>query len=230
MPGGGIEPPWAQGPPDFESSASTNSAISAQVDIIARTAFPTGCNLGAACYNGGGMTTAKKCLFGAVVIAFGLVVMLMSFLTAKQEVFELTPVCAADKEFYLSRNIHPDHVLYPAMAFFDQLQLKLTPEPQQRVMLRVSFSRNRLFSTQVLFERDRDDLAMDTLNKSHHYWLLAADEVLKNDCGKVVADYVKRYSLFMDQELETLTAQMTDAQRARVDTIREEQHILREKL
>lgn len=138
-------------------------------------------------------------------------------------------VSATERDFYFSKDVYPDHILYPAVSFLDRLQLAMTNDIKQKVLLQVNFSRDRLKSAQALYDKKRPDLALDTLNKSHHYLITAADLTIENKLDKEVVDHLLRYLAFMDSELERLMGKVDDTGRARISVMREEQQSFRER-
>jgi hypothetical protein len=169
-------------------------------------------------------------LLSGLAVVFGLGVMVISVVSVRMSLSRDEPFLATDRYFYWSDRVYPDHVLYPALMFFDGVQLLMAPDESARAMLEIDYAGRRLQGAQALYEKQRVDLALITLNKSHQYLSKAIDKVTGGHLDRETRDYVWWWAAYIDGELEELMEQVDDAQRARISAMREEQKYLREQL
>jgi hypothetical protein len=163
-------------------------------------------------------------------LMFGVAVVFISFVSFRSYEVSNYFVAGTTRDFYLTRNILPDHLLYPFVMVIDHAQLRLTRDHNDRATLKTGYANNRLESARALFERGNIALAMETTNKSHHYFLDAAELAIENELDEQVVDKIVRFSLHMDLVLEELTDYVSDANLARMNHMRLEQRYMRERL
>jgi len=63
----------------------------------------------------------------------------------------------------------PDHPLWPIKVIRDRLWLFVTTNPTRKIELNILFADKRLVSAEMLFEKDKPDIAYSTLTKAEKY-------------------------------------------------------------
>lgn len=112
-------------------------------------------------------------LFGISLVAISLV----SASQVQSQGLEVT-----QKEMYISDEMLPDHVLYPALMVKDRVVLELA-QPPERIEHRVVFAQKRMRAARALLEKGKPDLALSTATKAQKYLLSAVLEANSIELG-----------------------------------------------
>ena len=173
-------------------------------------------------------------LFAVIFPAFILFISLHS--ASKSELSGNTNLVSG--KFYVSKEILPDHSLYPLLMAVDRLRLEMS-DSEKRVYLLVSYGNRRLFYSKKLLEKGNQPLALTTLSKATKYInqalmenivLLEKSNVNKKQEHQILAFFVlenfeKHVSFIKDHK-----DQFSDEEKAVVDALSLESFTLAEKL
>lgn len=116
-----------------------------------------------------------------LLLAGTLILITSLYMASKQQV--VAEVLASDtiprvtqQEVY-SGQVLPDHVAYPVIAAIDHMRLQVSDQPEQ-LTLQLELADRRKHYAQQLALKNKPDLAVVTLGKSHHLLVTAADAVV----------------------------------------------------
>ncbi|HPS40428.1 MAG TPA: DUF5667 domain-containing protein [Candidatus Woesebacteria bacterium] len=113
-------------------------------------------------------------LFSLLAIGFAVLVLFISLQSANSsELIGKTNLLAS--KFYVTKEILPDHSLYPLLMVFDRVRLELA-DSEKRTYLLVSYSQRRFFYSRKLLEKGNKTLAFTTLSKALKYLNQAMEE------------------------------------------------------
>lgn len=113
-------------------------------------------------------------LFILFAVLFSILIILISLQSAnKNQIVSKNKLIAG--KFYVSKEILPDHSLYPLIMIIDRLRLELA-DAEKRIDLLVSNANRRLFYSRRLLEKDDPDLAFTTFSKAVKYINQALEE------------------------------------------------------
>lgn len=111
-------------------------------------------------------------------LAFGISLVAISLVSASQ--VQSQGLDVTQKEMYITDEILPDHILYPAAMVKDRVVLELS-QPEKRIALRVEYAQKRMRAAQSLLEMGKTDLALSTATKAQKYLLTAVLEAQSID-------------------------------------------------
>lgn len=80
-------------------------------------------------------------------------------------------------KLYYTKEILPDHMLYPVLRLRDRIALE-SAMPQEQINLRIRYAEHRYEVSQKLLDKEDDSLALSTLSKSQKYLLTAAQQAV----------------------------------------------------
>lgn len=107
----------------------------------------------------------------------GVVILLLSLMTANSLTTTNDKLPIEGWKFYLGREILPDNILYPLLMVKDRLQHDQA-EPIDQVTLKLEYAEKRYQTSQELVARDQFPLAISTLTKSQKYMISAGYQIL----------------------------------------------------
>jgi predicted nucleic acid-binding protein len=136
---------------------------------------------------------------------------------------------ATKSKLYFNQEILPDHVLYPALMAVDRLQLE-TATDSERVYVEIDYANNRLAAAKALLEKNDPALAVTTITKAEKYLQHAANEVKKQQAPPNTRQHLLDAIQYHAMEIKELESQFTDAQRAVVDQLVEENTVIAQSL
>ncbi len=108
-------------------------------------------------------------VFFVVAVAVAGFVLFVSLQSANQQLLsagEQAKVTAS--KFYVTREILPDHALYPLLMVLDRLRLEMA-EGARKSDLQLAYAKRRMFYAKKLLEKGNQELAYSTLSKALHY-------------------------------------------------------------
>ncbi len=117
------------------------------------------------------LSTTALCLFAAVILAASLISSNRSTSAANQRFSTL--------QFYVGREVLPDHPLYVLLMARDRVQLWLAND-EKAPRLRLRYAEKRFRVARALAAQNKNTLAISTLSKSQIY-VLDAVRQLKSD-------------------------------------------------
>lgn len=101
-----------------------------------------------------------------------------------------------NNKLYVSREILPDHTLYPVLMVVDRLRLELSP-PENRSSLLLAYGKRRLFYSERLLEKGRRELSFATLSKAIKYYQQALEVSVANFDEKLLSNRLSQELAFM---------------------------------
>lgn len=105
-----------------------------------------------------------------------------------------------DYELIYPGKISPDHPLWPIKVLRDKIWLLLTTDPGKKVDLRILMADKRLGLSEILFKKDKPELALRTLQKAESYLLEA--QILESTNGKNGANTLESLSKLAKSSLK----------------------------
>lgn len=105
----------------------------------------------------------------------------------------------SNRRLYLSRQLQPDNVLYPARMAKDAVVFKTAPEEEQTALCR-EYAGERLDSVFVLIEREEFELALSTLTKAQKYMLTYCQTAPRHEQNTIAAQ-THMYAFLRDAEV-----------------------------
>ena len=108
---------------------------------------------------------------------FGIFMMAISINTSVPVAYPSDQTHASHRQFYLSNNILPDHIIYPALMLVDKVQLETTSFPD-RLWLQAEYGWRRLDYSHQLVDKGKTSLALTAFTKSQKYLINATQETL----------------------------------------------------
>lgn len=161
----------------------------------------------------------SKLQFSAAIFAliFGLGVMAIS-LNSTSANFSVKANTASQKQFYFSRSIQPDHVLYPGLVMIDRLRLEAA-HPENRIMLQLQYARDRYAHSEALLDKDESELAFSTILKGQKYLVHAAGESKSLNLNSAKQNYIQNEVGIFCQRLIDIKPRFSDAQRAELEQL-----------
>ncbi|MFC1727496.1 DUF5667 domain-containing protein [Patescibacteria group bacterium] len=101
--------------------------------------------------------------------------------------------------------ILPDHFLYPAKMIRDRIWLFLTTDAQKKAELLLKLADKRIWSAQMLAEKENEELAITTATKAEKYLERAMDQAkVAQEKGKQMSGFWTRLELASQKHEETL--------------------------
>ena len=123
-----------------------------------------------------GMKTGSV-FFQSSLLLLGLLVVAVSLFSANDQSYHLGNT-SSRKYLYISAEILPDHLLYPALMLIDKAALSRADSSSERIRMQVNYAYRRLNSARTLAANQKLGLALSTLTKSQKYLNQAAQEAL----------------------------------------------------
>jgi hypothetical protein len=117
----------------------------------------------------------KRFILSLFAILGGLGILTVSFFRTAQIVATSQPNLEASNRRVYFGEVKPDHVLYPLVAFKEQISLSFTTR-EDRVKGELKLADEKLKFAEELFANGDEDLAVDTLIKSEQLLFLAAHD------------------------------------------------------
>lgn len=111
---------------------------------------------------------------GALVVAVG--IMYVSLMSTATSTAARVTTEASHRQLYVSKELKPDHVLFPMIGLRNQVELALLPDGE-RAVFRCSLAHKLRTYVPDLLDSDMPELALETLLKSHYQVALAVGEV-----------------------------------------------------
>lgn len=112
--------------------------------------------------------------FSAVV--FGLVVLGISLVVARPALSFDQELAVSHRQFYIDKEILPDHLAYPLLMAVDRARLEVA-SPGKRLELQLEYAWRRLETSRQLLIRNKPQLALNTLARSQQYLIQTAEEI-----------------------------------------------------
>jgi hypothetical protein len=137
---------------------------------------------------------------------------------------------ASGRGFYWTKEILPDHVLYPFLMVIDRVALETTHDPAQRIYMQVNYAHRRLISAQLLADKQKNSLALTTLTKAQKYLSQAAQDALTHQVSIPERRMVIKAIENQDQLAVQLAPHFTTYDQGVLNQLRSESKILAEKL
>lgn len=112
-----------------------------------------------------------------ILAGAGLIILLLSLLTANN--FSMRSAGVADQQwkFYVGRDILPDNILYPVLMVRDRVVHDSTT-PADQVALKLKYAEERYKTSQALLKDQSVPLAISTLSKYQKYVISAGYQSL----------------------------------------------------
>lgn len=125
------------------------------------------------------MAVTRLHILNMVMLAIaGLVILLLSLLTANTLTMNGGSVPTQQWKFYLGRDILPDNILYPVLMIRDKVKLD-SALPEEQVVLKLQYAEERFHTVEELLKRDQGIRAVSTLTKSQKYIISAGYQALE---------------------------------------------------
>jgi flagellin-specific chaperone FliS len=126
------------------------------------------------------------------------------------------------KKLYFGKDILPDNIMYPVLMAVDRVELETAPNSEQ-IYIQIEYANRRLNYAQQLIDQQKEVLAVSTLTKAENYLADAAAKVaLNEDTTQTVKDDLSRAIRFHIDELQKINPKLTDADRALIDKLIEQ--------
>lgn len=175
------------------------------------------------------MSRKLKIILSSTALVFGCLIVFISLINANPISSEGLN-CNNKKTFYLSENILPDNIIYPLFRITDRLKL-VTAQENDQIFLRIEYGLKRLETGQQLLEQEKKQLAFITFSKGHHYLLQATDQYLKKqEKQELIAKRLEDALLYQRTIFFNIKDNFSDAHRARIDKIIQENEIYLKKI
>lgn len=168
----------------------------------------------------------KKLAFPLSIVAliFGLMMFSTSLIMASQDNMALQKR-SSEKKLYVGR-ILPDHIFYPILMVMDRAVLSLS-FGESSIHNKLTLSRDRLKSAQLLLDKHEEELALSTITKAQKYVLSAAHEVIENKNTSAEArDAVKKALSVTKDNLPKLKEKFLEQDTSAIDKLVAETEIL----
>lgn len=164
------------------------------------------------------MTVIVKSAYRIVFLLGGLLMVLLSFVSANTVFSQGKSLQLTQKKMYVSNQVLPDHILYPVFMIADRAKLMLA-RPEDKAQLNINYSWERLTATEELLKKGYQGLSFSTLTKACKY----------QNSGLIEADSLTDHDSFVKQALEfktkvnTFKSSFTDKQQQELDALLQEQ-------
>jgi hypothetical protein len=156
----------------------------------------------------------------------GVVILLLSLLTANNLKMNGTEVSTEQWKFYLGRDILPDNILYPLLMIRDRVRLD-SAAPREQVALKLEYAEERYKTAEELLRRDRGLLAVSTLTKSQKYIISAGYQSL--EVAELSKDDIQKVRNAVDHSLfriDSFSKENPEHNQSIITQLREETRIL----
>lgn len=130
----------------------------------------------------------------------------------------------AGKKLYFGKEILPDNVLYPVMMATDRIQLE-TASSSDRIFMQVEYANRRLSYAEDLLEEQKEALALTTLRKAESYLHSAVQESIDTKADASVKERLSKSLAYHSQKMKDMSSHFTDANRAVLDKLVEENNV-----
>lgn len=119
----------------------------------------------------------------------------------------ITPTPPPTVEYTLPYpGILPDNPLYPLKVIRDRILLFFTRDPVKKVQLNLLLSDKRLVMGQLLWEKEKFDLGIDTITKGEKYLLLSAVGIVElGKKGNLPPGLADKIGLAAKKHIEIIT-------------------------
>lgn len=177
------------------------------------------------------MRVARFILSSVALLAGG-GILFVSLAAGNSQVFSSTgDTPSSNKQFYISQNILPDHVAYPALMAVDRVKLE-TAGSSERIYLQIDYAQHRFDAAKTLLEQDPDKapLALTTLTKSQKYLLNAGLEASQPEVSHSVKTYVLKSLTYYEKAITEMRPAFNDSEREVLDQLLNEIRMLRDQL
>lgn len=114
------------------------------------------------------MKFVVKSVPSVLFLFVGLLIVLLSFISANTVFSQGKSLQLTQKKMYLAQEVLPDHILYPVFMAFDRVKLALT-RPEDRALVNLDYSWQRLIATEELLKKGYQGLSFSTLTKACKY-------------------------------------------------------------
>ena len=140
-------------------------------------------------------------------VVFGLLIVFASLYSANDRSYGLGNT-ASRRYLYVSAEILPDHLLYPAIMLVDRMALASAHTPAERIRIQINYAHRRLNSARTLAASHKPEMAVSTLTKSQKYLNQAAQEALAQGSARdralvirAIANQEQQISKIADDQL-----------------------------
>ncbi len=165
-----------------------------------------------------------RIISSGIALVFGFVVLGVSLISVSQ-----AQSANNDKQFYVAKQILPDHVAYPMLMAMDRVKLE-SASPLERLYLKTTYANRRLLYSQQLLEKENKDLAFDTLTKSQRYVQDAALTALDQSMPLAVKQHTLKTIQFHTSRVIALKDQFGNQHGTGVDKLVSENQMLIDRL
>lgn len=125
------------------------------------------------------MAVTRLHILNMVILAgAGVVILLLSLLTANTLTMRGAGLGPQQWKFYLGRDILPDNILYPLLMIRDRVVLDNT-QPSEQVALKLAYAEERYATSQALLKNEDVQLAISTVTKYQKYVIGAGYQALE---------------------------------------------------
>jgi len=169
-------------------------------------------------------------ILSSLALLVGGGILFVSLAAGNSQVFSSTgDQPTSNKQFYLSQNILPDHVAYPALMAVDRVKLE-TAGSSERIYLQVDYAQHRFDAAHSLLEQNNAALALTTLTKSQKYLLHAGIEALQPEVSQSLKMYVLKSLNYYQKAIAGVRSSFNDSEREVIDRLLEEIKMQRDQL
>jgi len=120
--------------------------------------------------------TKVKFITSTFALLFGICIFVVSLIMSSQLKFYNSPK-VSERKFYIGERILPDHVFYPLLMIADKIILKVSTG-NRKIYVKIRLADDRLYSAEMLLEKNQEGLALSTMTKSQKYLITAAQDFL----------------------------------------------------
>lgn len=157
------------------------------------------------------------------------VILIVSLLSAAKQGAE-RGLTASGLTWYWSKEILPDHLLYPSLMLVDRIALMNSKTPEGRVYMQVNYAFRRAQASVALVQKNKPELALTTMTKAQKYLNQAAAEALVNNLAATDKRVVIKAIEYHNTQLAQLLPSFTTYDQGVLNQLRDESLILEEKL
>lgn len=127
--------------------------------------------------------------------------------------------------FKISGDVMPGHIGYFLLVATDKARLEMAT-PLEVVYLKTEYANRRLGYAEKLLEKGEAGMAVTTATKAQKYLLEAGNQVIDLEMSDTVAEHVLETLEFHVTKTESFSEELTDQQRAVIDSLNEECRVM----
>jgi hypothetical protein len=160
-----------------------------------------------------------------LLTAGGLVILLLSLLTANNLQMSGGPTTGEQWKLYFGRDILPDNILYPLLMIRDRARLD-SLSPDQQVALKLEYAQERYKTSEALAQQKQILLAISTLTKSQKYVISAGYQALELGFNKDQLQHVRNAVQDSTNRLDTFSKDHPSYDLSIIIQLKEETRVL----